>query len=102
MSIDSWPELEIQVPLREIEIKPRVDPLDLLSERYPRIAWRIKALWNSQELADQFNRWVFTDQEGRSGFSQEVIEALIELSNEHCAETGFVGATVKRDFPDRW
>jgi hypothetical protein len=78
------------------------DPLAVIKKAYPRIHKRIVLLWGSQELADQFNRWIFTDQEGRKGFSTLVGTAILNLSIEHERTTHLQGAVVSRKFKDRW
>lgn len=103
MNTIDWPTIQFEEePIRQLDVRPEVNPLEVIEEKYSRIARRIQLLWGSQELADQFNRWIFVDQAGRQGFPKSVSEALIQLSNRHEEETKLIGTIIKRDFPDRW
>jgi hypothetical protein len=50
---------------------------------YTRIATKINFMWGAPELDTYFKELIISDREGRQGFSTEVFEALVKLSNIH-------------------
>lgn len=92
-------ELHDTVPM---PLHAEQDPLSVLREKYPRIHRRIVLDWGTQQLADQFNRWIFTDQDGREGFSNEVGTALLNLSIAHERQFHLEGAVFHGGKKDKW
>lgn len=98
-----WPEItgfeDTERSVLEDQIE---DPMSVILQEYPRIHNRIVLLWGSQELADQLNRWLFVDQDGRRGFSKRVGTALLSIAITHERIFNVHGSVVKRSFKDVW
>ncbi len=76
--------------------------LSIVRESHPRIAELIELGWGSRDLEERFTRWVLTDQEGRRGWSCDVLGALLDLHHKHACSFNFDVTPIWGEKPDRW
>jgi len=62
---------------------PKVDPRELLKEKFPRIYEQVAQSWGSLNLHRYFQDLLTTHRPGRQGFPLDVLRAITELHDEH-------------------
>lgn len=76
--------------------------MDTIKRLHPRIHQQITMLWGSQELQDAFCRWLVSCPGGSAGWSIEMNEALLMVSNAHAERFGLEGEIRWGEKRDIW
>lgn len=81
------------VPPREADREQtETPPLVVIREHYPRIAKAIELMWGTREMDTYFSKLVVDDRDGRAGFPQPVLAAILKLSADHARRFRFQAA----------
>lgn len=96
----TWTTVRYGRPTRPPPGPPVIDevpPLDIVRERFPRIAKAIELMWGTRELESYLGKLIITERENREGFPPDVLSALLRISRQHAQEFVFEDDTTGSD-----
>lgn len=63
--------------------------LKTIDETYPRIADMIRVMWGDKQLHEKLSSMIYLDTNGRNGFDQKTMAALLLIHTMHLEVFGF-------------